>query len=147
MDTNHKDIETIDGYIRVSGLDRKVEFGQVGIGPAREGVFTILTVPPCEATVDMDDALSRWNPWIENGRVYPRLGDGDYLTIEWRFYADIYDKHTGFTGTNALVCKGEETYGPLNTSEWNGLQLRTQMHTGEDDYGEYGCQISWSINW
>ena len=69
------------------------------------------------------------------------------MTIEWRFYADIYDKHTGFTGTNALVCKGKETYGPLSASEWNGLQLRTQMHTGEDDYGEYGCQISWSINW
>ncbi len=147
MDSEYKDIETIDGYIQVSGLDKKVEFGQVGIGPAREGTFTILTVPPCEATVDMDDALSRWNPWIENGRVYPRLGDGDYLTIEWRFYADIYDKQTGFTGTNALVCKGKETYGPLSASEWNGLQLRTQMHTGEDDYGKYGCQISWSINW
>jgi LysM repeat protein len=146
MDSERKDIETIDGYIKISGLDKQVEFGPVGIGPAREGVFTILTVPPCDP-VDLDDALSRWNPWIEGGRVYPRLGDDDYLTIEWRFYADIYDKQTGFTGTNALVCKGKQTYGPLRASEWSGLRLQTQVHTGEDDYGEYGCQISWSINW
>jgi hypothetical protein len=146
MDDAHEDIQTVYGYIRVGGLEKKIEFGPVGIGETRDGIFASLTVPPC-APVDLGGTLSQWNPWIEGGRVYPRLGDGDSMTVEWRFYADIYDEDTGFIGVNKLVCAGEKVYGPLGVLDWEALHLQTQLQTGVDDYGDYKCQVRWSINW